>query len=73
MFFSFKRNTFKKKLTISPISDNINSQFNVVVAEWQTRTFEGRMVYPCEFKSHRPHQNIDFLSIFFLSKPRKGD
>ena len=23
---------------------------------WQTRTFEGRMVKPCEFKSHPRHQ-----------------
>ena len=26
------------------------------MAEWQTRTFEGRMGTPCEFKSHWPHQ-----------------
>ena len=41
----------------SPFSRTKREYYKYVdVAEWQTRTFEGRMVNPCEFKSHRPHQ-----------------
>ena len=33
---------------------------------WQTRTFEGRMVYPCGFKSHPSHQNPIYCRLFII-------
>ena len=32
----------------------------------QTRTFEGRMVNPCEFKSHPRHQREGFDDLLFF-------
>ena len=50
--------------------------YNVTVARgwrnWQTRTFEGRMVTPCGFKSRSSHQNkgLVFDQSFFCFSER---
>ena len=48
----------KKSIIVHVASAERTAQHNMRMwRNWQTRTFEGRVVFPYGFKSHHPHQN----------------
>ena len=47
-----------KSIIVHVASAERTAQHNMRMwRNWQTRTFEGRVVFPYGFKSHHPHQN----------------